>query len=96
MRFSGGTYGFDRPPAPEELVTIGGYINQLLSWGVTGYADVGKNVWAIISKSDHDRAVLEHMMRFHPDFLDLEQDGRNMSEEDVYTKFGQILLEGVE
>ena len=95
MRFSGGTYGFDRPPAPEELVTIGGYINQLLSWGVTGYADVGKNVWAIISKSDHDRAVLEHMMRFHPDFLDLEQDGRNMSEEDVYTKFGQVLLEGV-
>ena len=54
------------------------------------------SVWAIISKSDHDRAVLEHMMRFHPDFLDLEKDGRNMSENDVYAKFGQILLDGVE
>ena len=72
------------------------YINKMLEWGVRSPADVGKNIWAIISKSDHDRAVLEHMMRFHPDYYDPAViDGRGLSQEDVYAKFGRIVLNGV-
>lgn len=96
MRHSGGSYGFDRPPAPEEMLQVGLYINNMLKWDCTDFAEIGKNVWAIISKSDHDRAVLEHMMRFHPDFLDpLIPDGRAMSSEDVYAKLGRTLLKGI-
>lgn len=96
MRYSGGTYGFDRPPAPEELKTIGNYINKMLDYGETDFKIVGRNVWSIISKSEHDRAVLEHMMRFHPDFLDpLFPDGRTMSVDDVYAKLGRTILNGI-
>lgn len=96
MRYSGGTYGFDRPPAPEELQTIGNYINKMLEYEEFDFKTVGRNVWSIISKSVHDRSVLEHMMRFHPDFLDpLFSDGRTMSIEDVYAKLGRTILNGL-
>ena len=96
MRYSGGTYGFDRPPAPEELLTIGHYINKMLEYKKAGFADIGRNIWAIISKSEHDRAVLEHMMRFHPDFLDpLVPDGRALTMDQVYQKLGRIILAGI-
>jgi hypothetical protein len=96
MRYSGGTYGFDRPPAPEEMLQIGLYINNMLEWEVNDFAAIGQNVWSIISKSDHDRAVLEHMMRFHPDFLDpLIPDGRAMTMEQVYAKLGRTLLKNI-
>lgn len=96
MRYSGGSYGFDRPPAPEELLTIGHYINKMLEYGIEDFGEVGRNVWSIIAKSDHDRAVLEHMMRFHPDFLDpLIPDGRALSVQQVYEKFGRSILKGI-
>ena len=96
MRHSGGSYGFDRPPAPEELLTVGHYINKMLEYGILDYESIGRNVWAIVSKSEHDRAVLEHMMRFHPDFLDpLVPDGKNMPMEHVYAKLGRIILKGI-
>ncbi|NLF25984.1 MAG: hypothetical protein GX589_10060, partial [Deltaproteobacteria bacterium] len=96
MRYSGGSYGFDRPPAPEEILQVGLYINNMLSWGLTQFDVIGRNVWAIVSKSDHDRAVLEHMMRFHPDFLDpLIPDGRAMNMDQVYAKLGRTLLRGI-
>lgn len=96
MRYSGGTYGFDRPPAPEEMLQIGLYINNMLEWNITDFCEIGRNVWSIISKSDHDRAVLEHMMRFHPDFLDpLTPDGRAMTLDQVYAKLGRTLLKDI-
>ena len=96
MRYSGGSYGFDRPPAPEEMLQIGLYINNMLSWGIEDFGAIGRNVWSIISKSDHDRAVLEHMMRFHPDFLDpLVPDGRAMNMDQVYAKLGRTLMKGI-
>lgn len=96
MRYSGGTYGFDRPPAPEELLTIGHYINKMLEYEIKDFGVIGRNIFSIISKSDHDRAVLEHMMRFHPDFLDpLVPDGRGMKKEDVYAKLGRTILKGI-
>lgn len=33
MRNSEGTYQFERPPAPEELLSIGHYVQQMLDWG---------------------------------------------------------------
>lgn len=96
MRFTGGSFGFDRPPAPEELVTIANYINKMLSWGEKDFINIAKNVFAIIAKSERDRAVLEHMMRFHPDYLDpLTPDGKNMTMDQVYGKLGRILLKGI-
>jgi hypothetical protein len=96
MRYSGGSYGFDRPPAPEEIKTIGQYVNLMLKWNKIDYTQMGRSIWAIVSKSDHDRAVLEHMMRFHPDYLDpLMPDGRNMSLDQVYAKLGRIILKGI-
>jgi MoxR-like ATPase len=96
MRYSGGTYGFDRPPAPEELLTIGRYINKMIEYDATDFGLVGRNVFSIISKSDHDRAVLEHMMRYHPDFLDpLVVDGKAMTKDEVYAKLGRTLLKGI-
>ena len=96
MRSSDGSYGFDRPPAPEELKTIANYINKLLEWGVSDFSEVGKNIWNMISKSEHDRAVLEHMMRYHPDYHDpLQPDGKNMTKEAVYAKFGKVILKNI-
>ena len=96
MRNSGGTYGFDRPPAPEEMLIVGHYVNNLLKWGITDFAVVGRNIWSSICKSEHDRAVLEHMFRFHPDFLDpLKPDGKALKVEDVYARLGRAILDGI-
>jgi MoxR-like ATPase len=96
MRHSGGSYGFDRPPAPEEILIVGHYVNNLLKWGITDFETVGRNVWSSICKSEHDRAVLEHMMRFHPDFLDpLKPDGKGLKIGEVHSKLGRTILDGI-
>lgn len=96
MRNSGGSYAFERPPAPEELLTAGLYVTNLLKWGMDDFGFVGKNIWAIIAKSEHDRAVLNHMLRFHPDFMDpLVPDPRNASIEDIYAKLGRLILDKI-
>jgi hypothetical protein len=96
MRDSSGSYQFERPPAPEELLTGGHYVMKLLDWGSVDFAWIGRNVWAILAKSEHDRAVLEHMMRFHPDFIDpLCPDGRNAPIEQVYARLGRIMLKDI-
>jgi energy-coupling factor transporter ATP-binding protein EcfA2 len=96
MRYSGGSYQFDRPPAPEELLTAGKYITLLLSWGITDFGFVGAAVWNIMSKSEHDRAVLEHMLRYHPDFIDpLVPDNKGASFEIIQSRFGRILLNDI-
>lgn len=96
MRDSTGSYQFERPPAPEELLTGGHYIMKLLEWGSNDFAWIGRNVWAILAKSEHDRAVLEHMMRFHPDFIDpLCPDGRNAPLEQVYARLGRVVLKDI-
>jgi energy-coupling factor transporter ATP-binding protein EcfA2 len=96
MRHSGGTYGFERPPAPEELLLAGHYVMKLLLWGIHDFAVVAQSIWSIVAKSEHDRAVLEHMMRFHPDFMDpLIPDPKNATFEDVLRRFGRVVLEGI-
>ena len=96
MRNSGGSYAFERPPAPEELLTAGQYVTNLLNWGMDDFSFIGKNLWAILAKSEHDRAVLEHMLRFHPDYMDpLIPDARNASIEDIYAKLGRIILDKI-
>lgn len=96
MRDSNGSYQFERPPAPEELLTSAQYILRLLEWNTVDFSWFGKNVWAILAKSEHDRAVLEHMMRFHPDFFDpLLPDGRNASIDQIYARLGRIALKDI-
>ena len=96
MRHSGGSYAFERPPAPEELLTAGLYVTNLINWGMTDFCFVGKNIWAIIAKSEHDRAVLDHMLRFHPDYMDpLIPDPRNASIDDIYAKLGRLILDKI-
>lgn len=96
MRASGGSYQFERPPAPEELLAVGHYVEHLLSWGLLDFAFVAKSVWAMIAKSEHDRAVLEHMLRYHPDFLDpLVTDPKAMSHEEVLAKLGRLILDKI-
>jgi MoxR-like ATPase len=96
MRNSQGTYQFERPPAPEELLAVGQYVQRLLDWGVQDFAWVGKNVWAMISKSEHDRAVLDHMLRYHPDFLDpLHMDGKNATIDVINARLGRIVLRDI-
>lgn len=96
MRNSDGSYKFERPPAPEELLACGHYTQRLLDWGVTDFAFIGKNLWNIIAKSDHDRAVLEHMLRFHPDFMDpLVTDSRYCNIDIIFARFGRMVLAGI-
>ena len=96
MRNSNGSYQFERPPAPEELVSIGHYVQKLLAWGTKDFGWIGKNVWAMIAKSEHDRAVMNHMLRFHPDFLDpLYMDGKNASMDVIYARLGRIILQDI-
>ncbi len=96
MRFSGGSYQFERPPAPEELLTAGLYVTKLLEWKISDFAYVGKCVWPIIAKSEHDRAVLDHMMRYHPDFLDpLVPDARNAAVEEIHARLGRLVLQDI-
>lgn len=96
MRNSGGSYQFERPPAPEELLTAGTYVMRLLEWGKLDFGVIGKNIWAILAKSEHDRAVLEHMMRFHPDFMDpLCMDAKNAGVDEIYKRLGRVILQGL-
>jgi MoxR-like ATPase len=96
MRNSQGTYQFERPPAPEELLSVGHYVQRLLDWKVNDFAWIGKNVWAMIAKSEHDRAVLDHMLRYHPDFLDpLHLDGKNASMDVINARLGRIILRDI-
>ena len=96
MRNSTGSYMFQRPPAPEELLLIGHYVTRLLQWGITDFALIGKNLWSMIAKAEHDRKVFEHMMRYHPDFLDpLVPDARYTPIDEMYSKFGRIVLKGI-
>lgn len=96
MRQNKGTYSFDRPPAPEELLTAAHYITRLIDWGKGDFAWVGKNIWNIIAKSEHDRAVLDHMLRFHPDFIDpLVPDGRGASVDEVHARLGRYILKSI-
>jgi len=96
MRQSDGSYKFQRPPAPEELLSAGHYIQKLLEWGCRDFNFIGKNVWNILAKSEHDRAVLEHMLRFHPDFMDpLVTDSRYCSIDLIFGRFGRIVLNGI-
>jgi MoxR-like ATPase len=96
MRNSQGSYQFERPPAPEELLAIGHYLQRLLDWQVTDFAWIGKNIWAMIAKSEHDRAVLDHMLRFHPDFLDpLHLDGKNASIDVINARLGRLVLKDI-
>ncbi len=96
MRNSSGSYQFERPPAPEELLAAGLYVEKLLEWGVTDFGFIARNIWATLAKSEHDRAVLEHMMRYHPDFLDpLFPDGKNTPLEEIHKRLGRVVLEGI-
>ncbi len=96
MRYSDGSYQFDRPPAPEELLAVGHYVTHLVKWGMNDPAFVGKSIWNMVSKSERDRAVLEHMLRFHPDFLDPDlQDGRHAPLQEIHARLGSVVLEGV-
>ncbi len=96
MRNSGGSYAFERPPAPEELLSAGQYIAKMLEWGIMDFGAIGRHIWATLAKSEHDRAVLEHMMRFHPDFLDpLFPDAKNTPIDEIFARLGRIVLGGI-
>ncbi|MCB0330652.1 MAG: AAA family ATPase [Bdellovibrionales bacterium] len=96
MRASDGSYEFERPPAPEELLTAGHYLTKLIEWGSIAFDEAGRNIWAIIAKSEHDRAVLEHMLRFHPDFEDpLCPDNRNAPIAEIQGRLGRWVLRGL-
>jgi hypothetical protein len=93
MRHSGGSYAFERPPAPEELLLAGHYVMKLLEWGMADFLTVGKHIWAAMAKSEHDRAVLEHMLRFHPDFMDpLVPDQKNAALDEIQARLGRVVL----
>ena len=57
MRDSNGSYRFERPPAPEELLTGGHYISKLIQWNKLDFAWVGKNVWALLALELLDLAI---------------------------------------
>lgn len=96
MRQSGGSYEFERPPAPEELLTAGQYLQHLLKWGISDFGFVGRSLWNILSKSAHDRAVFEHMLRFHPDFIDpLVTDPKFAPIDVIHKKLGRLVLNGL-
>lgn len=60
------------------------------------FAFVGKNIWAILAKSEHDRAVLEHMLRFHPDFMDpLYTDAKSVPLDEIQARLGRIVLHDI-
>lgn len=96
MRYSQSSYQYDRPPAPEELLTCGRYISRMIEWGVADFSQIGGNIWAMICKSERDRAVLEHMLRHHPDFMDpLLPDARHAHVSEIYARLGRYLLKGL-
>lgn len=96
MRNSGGSFQFERPPAPEELLAAALYVKKLLEWNIKDFTYVGKCCLPILAKSEHDRAVLDHMMRFHPDFMDpLVPDSRNASVDAIYARLGRVVLQDI-
>lgn len=95
MRYSKASYQFDRPPAPEELLTAARYILKLLEWGYDDRAEIGFNVWRMIAKSERDRLVLEHMMRYHPEFSEITVDPAGLPMDQVYRRLGKVLLRGI-
>jgi MoxR-like ATPase len=96
MRNSAESFQFDRPPAPEELLTTARYIIKLIEWGYDDFSAVGFSVWRMISKSTRDRAVLEHMLRYHPEFMtDYESDPALEPIQSIHAKLGRLLLRGI-
>ncbi|NLF26093.1 MAG: AAA family ATPase, partial [Deltaproteobacteria bacterium] len=96
MRYSDASYKFERPPAPEELLRVARYVQQMLEWDIVDYAFLGRNVWYMLAKGESDRFVLELMLRYHPDYYDsLHPNGRLLSIEQVYAKLGRVVLKGI-
>ncbi len=96
MRNSNGSYTFERPPAPEELLSAGNHLQQLLEWEMKDFGFVGRSIWATLAKSEHDRAVLEHMLRYHPDFMDpLFPDPKATKLDEIYARLGRVVLQGI-
>jgi hypothetical protein len=96
MRESDGSYPFERPPAPEELLKSAHYITHLLDWDLIDFAFVGRNLFYMLAKSEHDRTIFEQMLRYHPDFSDpLVPDNRNATLEQIHARLGRWLLEEV-
>jgi MoxR-like ATPase len=96
MRRSDGTYQFERPPAPEELLTAGNYVSQMLDWGENDFSTIGRSVWGLLAKSEHDRAVFEHMLRYHPDFEDpLVSDNKSAPLSEIEKRLGRWVLQGI-
>ena len=96
MRESNGSYPFERPPAPEELLKSAHYITNLLDWDLIDFAFVGRNLFYMLAKSEHDRTIFEQMLRYHPDFSDpLVPDNRNAPLEQIHARLGRWLLEDV-
>jgi len=96
MRSSRDSFRFDRPPAPEELLTTARYIIKLIEWGHDDLAEIGFQIWRMIAKSSRDRLVLEHLLRYHPEFLD--EDYINPADEpmeSIQRKLGTLLLRGI-
>jgi len=95
-RFAQGSYEFERPPAPEELLTAGQFIEQAIQWGIKDYAVIGEAIFRLLAKSEHDKLVLEHMLKYHPEFADPDEiDPKTISIREVYTKLGLLVLNGV-
>jgi MoxR-like ATPase len=96
MRYSQSSFQFDRPPAPEELLTTARYILKLLEWGYDKPEDVGYQVWRMIAKSERDRSVLEHMFRHHPEFDDpRDGDPSHIAIDKIHSRLGRVLLKGI-
>jgi len=96
MRYSQSSFQFDRPPAPEELLTSARYILKLLEWGYDEPEDVGFQIWRMIAKSERDRSVLEHMFRHHPEFDDpRDGDPAHLPPAKIHARLGRVLLKGI-
>jgi MoxR-like ATPase len=96
MRYSQGSFQFDRPPAPEELLTTARYVLKLLEWGYDSPEDIGFQVWRMVAKSERDRSVLEHLFRYHPDFDDpRDGDPQHVPIAKIYARLGKKLLKGI-
>ncbi|MCS6960973.1 MAG: AAA family ATPase [Deltaproteobacteria bacterium] len=96
MRNASGSFEFERPPAPEELLTAGKYVEQMIQWGYKEYELIGSVIFRVLAKSEHDKAVLEHMMKYHPDFADPDcVNPKALKIEDVYRKLGLLAASGI-
>lgn len=96
MRSSRDSFRFDRPPAPEELLTTARYIIKLIEWGHDDLAEIGFQIWRMVAKSSRDRLVLEHLLRYHPEFLDESYvNPADEPIESIHRKLGTLLLRGI-